>query len=275
MKTTPDTQSIWHFDDPPIAEVVCGVQFKPLRRFAVSHFGQLWERFKPDGYVTCQDTSPLFPVVERFDNALPENAVEIPDPLLPRVWFLHQDGTGIVQVQRDRFLHNWKKSSAQSDYPHYYEVKQKFHERYETFVRFLSDNEIGELEPSQYEMTYVNHIPQGAGWDDLRDLGRVFPDFVWRGSAGRFLSRPSACNLSVSFDLPEKTARLHTNIRSGIRRDDRRPLLLFELTVRGLPDDLSPAAMLRWFDVAREWIVRSFDDLTGDEVQKRYWRKMT
>jgi hypothetical protein len=37
--------------------------------------------------------------------------------------------------------------------------------------------------------------------------------------------------------------------------------------------DKSPEGMWTWFDLAREWIVRGFTDLTGEEVQKQIWRK--
>ena len=190
---------------------------------------------------------------------------------LPRVWFIHKDLHGIIQVQRDRFLHNWKKVKPDDQYPRYGHVKQLFEEHLATFETFLSELGIGTLVPCQYEMTYVNHIPRGQGWDELADLGNVFPDFAWNTREGRFLDVPQGRNLRVNFLVPDRTARLHATIRNAELKGD--PLVLFELTVRGFSPDSSREAMWRWFDLAREWIVRGFADLTGEEIQRNVWRR--
>lgn len=31
-----------HFEAPPVAEVVCGIQFDPLLKFQSPHFGAFW-----------------------------------------------------------------------------------------------------------------------------------------------------------------------------------------------------------------------------------------
>jgi len=73
--------------------------------------------------------------------------------------------------------------------------------------------------------------------------------------------------------LPDEAARLHVTIRHAKLRDSELPVLLLDLTVRGIGKDMSPEGMLEWFDLAREWIVRGFADLTGEEVQKNIWRR--
>ena len=44
-------------------------------------------------------------------------------------------------------------------------------------------------------------------------------------------------------------------------------MILLDLTVRGIGKE----GMEAWFDLAREWIVCGFADLTGDEIQKTIW----
>lgn len=126
----PEDAPLVTFAYPPVTEVVFGIQFKPLTRFTVSHFGQLWECFKADGYDACQDRSPLFPAIERFDAPVKAEEQVPPDPFLPRVWFLHRDGTGILQVQRDRFLHNWRRARIDDKYPRYHELKKMYTTHY-------------------------------------------------------------------------------------------------------------------------------------------------
>ena len=94
--------------------------------------------------------------------------------LLPRVWFVHREDAGIIQLERDRFLHNWKKSKPTDSYVRYHTVLDLFKRHLDSFDSFVKDNGLGTIEPQQYEMTYVNHIVQGEGWDQVSDLGGVF-----------------------------------------------------------------------------------------------------
>jgi hypothetical protein len=152
-------------------------------------------------------------------------------------------------------------------------VTQMFQKHLSSLQAFLNETSLGTITPLQYEMTYVNHIPQGDGWEAVRDIGKVFPDFTWQANEQRFLPIPDGINWRTSFLLPNRTGRLHVKIQNGPRRDDGRPLLLFELTARGIGNETSSEAMWSWFDLAHEWIVRGFTDLTNCEVQKNLWRR--
>jgi len=257
------------YDNPPIDEVVCGVLFEPIRKLLVPHFGLLWEKFRHD-YPSCQEVAPLVPVIESFEE-LPPPEIEFPEPL-PRVWFLHDDGR-IIQVQRDRFLHNWRKLRPTDQYPRYRKVFQLFQSHLATFQEFLKEVEAGPAIPRQYEMTYVNLIQQGEGWEGIADINKVFPDF-WHNGRDRFLPEPDGINWRTSFPLPERVGRLHMHIQSARRRDDIRRLLRFEITARGfsITDNGSLSKRQDWFELAHEWIVRGFADYTGSLIQKEIWR---
>lgn len=262
---------IFVFEKPPVGEVVCGIQFKPLDGLVAAHFGQLWECYKSDGYSRATDESILAPQIESFEPEPQDVSQQL--SFLPRVWLHKGDGTAILQVQHDRFLHNWKKSSDQTRYPRYHYIKELFKQRLDTFESFLRENAIGQIQPIQYEITYVNHIIQGEGWDNIEDIGNILPSFNWHSSSDRFLPMPSNTMFRMSFDLPSTVARLHSVARVVYRKPDHKLVLLLELTVRGMPIDRSSDAMWDWFDTAREWIVRGFADLTHDEIQTELWRR--
>src|SRR5438132_1441838 len=103
--------------------------------------------------------------------------------------------------------------------------------------------------------------------------GRYFGTIDGLGT-DRFLPGIEHLNLRTSFELPNRTARMHVSIRDGRRKDDMKPVFLFELTVRGFPGDQSRNEMWKWFDIAREWIVRGFTDLTTDDIQRKVWRRI-
>jgi len=254
------------FERPPVIEVVCGVLFRPMEGLLAPHLGQLWDKFRPSGYTKCQEVAPLAPVIEQLDEGQQVQFQFTDTPPLPRIWFVQDDENGIVQLQRDRFLHNWKKVQPQDEYPHYEAVIKMFRDRLASFESFLEDKDLGQLDLRQCEMTYINHLPQRDGWQSLDELGTVFPDVAWRNIQGRFLPTPEALNLRKSFLLPNGTGRLHATIRTATRRQDNLPMLLLDLTARGMPSEKSREAIWGWFDLAHEWIVRGFADLTGESM---------
>ncbi len=260
------------YEDPPVTEVVCGILFKPLEALLAPHLGLLWEKFKAE-YSSCREVAPLAPAIERFEGQ-PEVKFMFADvPPLPRIWFVRSEDNAIIQVQRDRFLHNWKKVRPEDEYPRYHKVIQMFKDHLSRFQGFLQEYQLGAIEPLQYEMTYVNHISKSNAWTKIGEIGKVFPDFCFKENEQRFLPEPEGVNWRTTFVLPDKAGRLHVTIRNAISRDRNIPILLLELTVRGIGKDKSFEGMWAWFDLAREWIVRGFADLTSDEVQKNVWRR--
>ena len=266
------SKSLPDYERPPVVEVVCGILFKSIEKLLAPHFGLLWEKYKTE-YPVCREVPPLAPAIERFEKA-PRIDLQLAEvPPLPRIWFVHKNDNGIIQIQRDRFLHNWKKVLPEDEYPRYPQVIELFKDRLSRFESFLSENDLGVMEPRQYEMTYINHIPQGEGWTKLNEIGKVFPDFSLRADGHRFLPEPDGINWRTSFALPDEAGRLHVTIRHAKLHDSGLPVLLLDLTVRGIGKDRSPQGMADWFDLAREWIVRGFTDLTGEDVQKNIWRR--
>lgn len=268
-----DSERLPSYETPPVIEVVCGMQFKPLEMLQV-HLGLLWQQFAAD-YPGCAEMPPLPTLIEHFEDEPRVNVGLSEIPPIARTWFLHKDQTGIVQFQPSRFLHNWKKVQPTDEYPRYSTVITMFRERLATFEQFVTDHELGRIEPFQYEMTYVNHIHQGEGWDSLADLHKVCPDFCFTHKESRFLPTFDSFNWRTSFVLPEKTGRLHVTVSSTSRKPENKPILALELTVRGFPKDGSRDAMWAWFDQGHEWIVRGFADLTGEEIQQRQWRRQS
>ena len=257
------------YKTPPVSEVVCGILFKNLEALRVPYFGLFWQQCR-DEFPTCQEVAPLMPIIEQFGTDR-ESAIQLNDLPLPRVWLINQADTAILQIQRDRFLHNWKKAKPTDKYVRYPTVIGMFRRHLEAFETFLSEYNLGKIEPLQYEITYVNHIPVGEGWSEVSDLGKIFRDHQWNGKENRFLPGIEHLNLGKTFALPSGRDRLHVSIRDGRRKEDAKPTLLFELTVRGFPGDGSRDALWEWFGVGREWIVRGFTDLTTESVQKNIW----
>jgi len=255
------------YENPPVNEVVCGILFARLDELLTPYLGLLWEKYKP-AYSKCQEVAPLMPIIENLGQGEPQEVDMLP---LPRIWFVHDNNRNIIQIQRDRFLHNWRKIQSNDKYPRYENIIKDFRDHLSTFTEFLKENNLGTLTPLQYELTYINHILQEEGWETITDIEKIFPNFSWQKGRNSFLTIPETINWQTSFALPELTGRLHSKLQSAIRRDDGRPAILFELTARGIGSYTTLVTMWSWFELAHEWVVRGFTDLTDPQVQKDVW----
>lgn len=265
------SQKLPSYGQPPVTEVACSVLFPSIDGLLSPHIGLLWQRFQPE-YPFCDDVVPITPRVEIFSDHNVEPQLMLSNvPPLPRVWFISQDGTRIIQVQRDRFVHNWRKVEADSEYPRYSSLIKSFQDYLVQFNDFLIEAELGIVEPIQYELTYVNKIPQGEAWITLEDIGKVFPDISWKASSSRFLTYPQGISWSTIFELPEAVGRLHTSVKAVIFNG--KADIFFELTVRGIKNHESPEILKNWFDTAHDWIVCAFSDLTGEDTQTKIWKR--
>jgi uncharacterized protein (TIGR04255 family) len=268
------SHEIVSFAHPPVIEVVAGIQFKALEGFRATHLGLLWREFGED-YGGFREVAPLEPMVETF-GAPVRMKLELTDvPPLPRVWFLRNDERGLIQVQRDRLHYNWKKAGDTDQYPRYESVMERFEGCLRTLGAFVDAHEIGRLEPVQYELTYINLIPEGQGWSGFADVGSVLPDLSWRSGPGRFLPAPAGLELHATFDLPDQNGRLRTVVRTGVRRTDDYRQIQVELTVRGIGPSRDLGGLRTWFDLAHEWAVRGFADLIAPAVQAQHWGRTT
>src|SRR6266545_3182497 len=120
---------------PPVNEVVCGVLFKSLDHFLTPYLGRLWDSFKGE-YPTCEEAPPIIPIVETFGERRTQSKPEFAEiPPQPRVWFVHANRNGIIQVQRDRFLHNWRKIRPKDEYPRYRNVISMFQSHLSQFTQ--------------------------------------------------------------------------------------------------------------------------------------------
>lgn len=260
------------YDNPPLIEVVFGVQFKELTELKSPHIGVFWEKIGKAEYPGFEEKAPLIHIVETYEQAQAKSArprVEmLKDPPLPRFFFISKDQTHLVQLQRDRFLQNWRKIGQGTQYPRYDYLCPEFAKSWELFRGFVADQAVGELQPDQYELTYVNHIEQGDGWTNEQDIEEVFPWFRCK------LKRTSSATVERIawrriYRFPGNAGRLHVSMHQAMTITKGTPVLVLNLTARGFAEgDLTD-----WFGMAHDSIVRVFTDLTGHSVQEKVWKR--
>ncbi len=256
------------FDRPPVVEVVCGVLFGALPKLRTAHVGLFWSLLRDD-FPTVDEAPPLVPVIETQEASLLEGSIlELAAPL-PRSWFRTNDGHELIQLQRDRFIYNWKRESPEDGpYPSYDIVIVEFERRWGQFGAFVTQEDLGELVPRQFELIYVNIIPE----DCIPPDDSVLVDHARTASHARFLPEPESFNWQTSYPLPERNGRLHVAASSARQWATGKPGIRLDMTARGINNEPT-AGMREWFDLAHEWIVNGFADVTTARMQQNVWRR--
>jgi uncharacterized protein (TIGR04255 family) len=261
------------FSDPPVAETVLSVHFDRLSALQTAHFGQYWGEVQ-DRFPVTEEHGELPSFVE-LSPEQPQPSVGIQfqaleAPPTPRFWFTDQRGTELIQVQKDRFIKNWRRTGDGDLYPRYERVRSGFDEDFSDFAQFVSRNKLGTIRVKQCEVTYINHIVAGQGWKTHADLEKVFT--VWRQPRSIFPGKAQDLMFRARFPIFDHSGsfagRLHVTLQPVTRLLDGAPMFVLELTARGQIGEETD-----FFDLGREWIVRSFAALTTPTMHKIWGRR--
>jgi uncharacterized protein (TIGR04255 family) len=257
-----------NFSNPPVVEVVCGIQYDGVDGWKTPHFGLYWDRIRSE-FQDFEEHSPLPHLRLEVERA--ESRIEMPLlPPLRRVYFLKRPGNFLIQIQPSRFLYNWRKVHDSDAYPRFKAPYTGFVQEWQRFRQFVKDEDLGpEPRAKIFELTYINHI---------FDEGVSFPKDIWSFLAF-YSSTPQATTardatglaFQVVWPLPENLGSLILDMKHGYMGQRDKEMLLVELSARGKGSD-NPAEMEQWFLVAHDAIVTTFDALTTVEAH-RIWGK--
>lgn len=259
------------FRSPPLNEVVVGVQFHPVRGYQQIFASEIWALFRKD-YPRVQELAPLQPTFETF--GLPQSGqigLGITVGAAPnRFWFISPSGNDLIQFQRDRFLHNWRKVDTQENqYPRFEKIISIFESEIRSLQNYFINLSGQSIAITQCEISYINHIP-------LESQGRATSAEEWL----RFIrfqgTEPD--DISIIFRqiirAPDgrPQGRLICEANSAMDNEGKK-ILVFTLTARGNPVDPTIESSLAFLHLGREMIVKSFAEFTTDSAHV-FWERM-
>jgi len=257
--------------------VVLSVSFEPVAGLRLVQLSELWKAEFAERFPHVEEQPPWEAPIERFGQLIGGPSISLQAlqiPPLPRLWFVNEPGTELVQVQSNWFARNWRKTDEDPEYPRYPNLREPFREDLEGFVSFVLENKLGEWVPNQCEVTYVNHVDRSGVWSSHGELAKVVE--LAGDPIDSVLPTPEAMTVSSQYvltdDVGEPVGRLYVHAQPGFRREDGAPLVLLTLTARGRPSGASVDDVMRSLDRARESVVRGFASATTPAMH-RVWRR--
>ncbi len=258
-RTLPD------FENPPAVETLMGVHFAPIEKWRGPYFGLFWSRIKKD-YPRVELQPPIV--------AAPTPELIVSGMELPlRCWFFNQDETRLIQLQNNLFLHNWRKVGPSGKYLHYDDLRPLFEKEWQGFRNFLEDEALGAPGVQFCEVTYVNHIDRGSGWETFAELSELFPNWSPKTSEN-YLPSPELVAINASYALKGIEGRLQIIAQPAVRQTDAKETIQLTVTVRCKPSSSSNEEIYRCLDEARKWVVLGFTDFTSPRMHRIWGRKV-
>jgi uncharacterized protein (TIGR04255 family) len=259
--------SLPSFDAPPLNETVLGVEFTPIQRWSIPYFGLFWDRIRKE-YPRCEVKAPLARQDEKRPLPVAGQLIELLQQPEARCWFYDSTEHRLLQVQPDRFIHNWRRQGTPDVYPRYGKIRSIFERELGRFKEFVDAEGLGSISVDQCEVTYVNHLEQGREWATLSDLANVVT--FWNGFPSGHPA-PDSIQAVATFMRDDMRLRLHA--QHAIRNADLKEIVVFTLSARGKPRSAQPQDVLGCLDNARAWVVKSFEELTTPAMHKLWKRR--
>lgn len=252
------------FAKPPVNEVALGQVFSPRLDLLIPHFGKFWDLLGSE-----------YPKVAHAQPVIDEQAEPPADPIsglyLPRVWFLTEDETRLIQLQQDRLFVNWRKTPEfTGTYPRFPSIREEFERVSAIFDEFLTKTLGQPTTISRHELSYINIIPlEEAKIAGVGDFHKVLKCFKWESET--IVGAPKKISVNYMFE-PDPSTKFTVRINSAKRISDSTDVLKMELLAKEVPGSKTRG---QWIDDAHQFIVQSFKELTSEEMHTNQWQLVT
>ena len=240
------------FKNAPIAEVVVGAQFEEFV-FGSGFIFNFYQKNKND-YPIVREDALLSSVIERMEGP---DQHKILNTQNSRKLFFNTNETKLIQLQPDRLLFNWRKTSDDEEYPHFDSVFKEFKKIYDGLV-----NEDLQQKINQLEMTYVDHFLM----EDFKQ-NDYNPSQVLNIIDLTTFDEVKSIEQNISFPVRNLNSNIHLNIRSATRKNDQKKILRMDTTCRGAPGNKD---INNWYEEAHDKLLELFSHITTDKAKTKW-----
>jgi uncharacterized protein (TIGR04255 family) len=261
------------FKSPPVVETVLCAQWEAVPLLTNAHLGVFWNELGSD-WLNVLDAPPLPLEREYFGSQriwerLGNFRFQMTTTPSLRLQIKNSMGDRMIQVQNGVFCYNWLGNSG-VEYARYEIIRAEFDKAFARWTDFINRRNLGEIEVVQWEVTYVNHLPQGsvwtspANWNDAFVSPIVLPSQVPAGIIESFSGK-------WDYIIAPERGRLHVEVHHArANPDTAQEILALQLTARGIVDRSKGWDLSSGLDLGHNCVVQSFTALTSDRAHKTW-----
>lgn len=267
------------FKLPPVKEVAFAIQTtEPV--FGIEECGAIASELRAD--FPARQQLPALPPLEEEFGIVPQGPRIIfqPEPPAPRLWFLSEDSSRLVQVQSDRFAFNWRELDSGEAYPRYASLRSQFVDLAERAFDAAAGVDAAATSASMnginaVELSYVNElsVPEGAPPGVHPQFSR-FVRRVQPMAEFEFLPESEDLRFQARWRIPDENGapigRLYASAEPAFKVGNEEPIYLMTMVARLMVPGSGLADAIKAIDNGHEWIVRGFKDLTTDEMHRQW-----
>ncbi len=236
----------------PIAELVFGVQFDGpfLSNEQIFEFYQTVK----ETYPTVQEDSPLPNIVEKLDGPAETRILQ---GFSPRKMFFNKTSSKLVQIQRDRFCFNWRKTEKLGEYPFFKSVFKEFLSNFS----LIPNQTLVPAKVNQLELTYVDHV-----YVKDFDLSDFNPTSIF--NMYKFEQAIKNFDHTLHFPNDKINGTLIFHLKSALTREKApKKVLVLETTCRGFNKNLT---LEKWFEEAHDILYNFFVAITTSKAKEKW-----
>lgn len=253
------------FNRPPVNEVALAAQFDPLSggAYALAQVAEMLKAVDP-GYESVVERPPQPPLPPRdAPRGISLQLLDAPEP--PLFWLLDESSHHLIQIQRDRLVVNWRKLTPDEPYPSFESILPRWKQAWAVLEEAVARGDLGQLTPNACELTYFNAIEPSP------KIGQLVAPWSGEHSDG-FLPEPTEVRLAAQYPLPDDGGYLTIELTPAIRQDTGAAASLLRVGARGWPASPDHDSVLRFFEIAHDWIVRGFTSFTTPTMHELWER---
>lgn len=241
-----------------------GVQLSSPPNLSSVHSKDIWDLFK-DEFPYPEDQMPMEPSFETFGGMPAQQTFEFgPPPVHRRLWLVSEDQNHLLQVQRDRFILNWRKRPNGSEYPRFEKIISVFEKRLSQFETYYKEGFQNPFSINQAEISYHNLIHV----DEFKDVPQWLSFFDDRGRDVESFN--SSFSTAIKDEAGRGFARLVCQVGTVFIPPKNEKAVKLILTFRGSPSGDSCEDALSFIKDGREMIMNRFVQLTTDEAKEKW-----
>ncbi len=245
------------FQNPPLIEVVMGIQFES-EIFSEKKIFEIYSKLFEDDFPTLEMQSLLPTNIEKEEPEQQSQQVLAFSNGSNRKFFISANGQKLLQIQGNRLVFNWRTVEGGEDYPDYENVFVHFYK----IVKQI-DGVIPIFDSiNQYEITYVDHARVSDFETSYFSISSMFNQFNLEHNL-----RTVGCDYSVW--KVEIGGNLHVKYQSAFRTASREKVIVVESTCRGYIQ--GSLDFKGWFDAAHKILIEEFVNSLTEEA-KKIWK---